>query len=242
VDSSGDIPLDIAEDIEMLWADDGCKAAKAREAEFHLLDSAVYFLKKVRETFVADYEATRQDQLRSRLTTTGIIETSFLIEGQPIKMFDVGGQRGERKKWIHCFDDVTAIMFIAAMSEYNQVLAEDRTRNRMAESLDLFQGIANLQWFVNAAIILFLNKKDLFEEKIKTIDIKDFFPDYEGGLDYDEGVKFIMEEYEDRKSDEEKKLYSHATDATDTRNVQVVWEMCQNIILEQKLKESGLEM
>ena len=40
-------------------------------------------------------------------------------------MFDVGGQRTERKKWIHCFDNVTAIIFVIALSEYNLKLAED---------------------------------------------------------------------------------------------------------------------
>jgi hypothetical protein len=39
----------------------------------------------------------------------------------------VGGQRSERKKWIHCFEDVTAIIFCVAMSEYDQVLHEDET-------------------------------------------------------------------------------------------------------------------
>ena len=53
--------------------------------------------------------------------------------------FDIlGGQRSERKKWIHCFDNVTAVLFVVSMSEYDQVLAEDHRVNRMAESLKLF--------------------------------------------------------------------------------------------------------
>lgn len=40
-------------------------------------------------------------------------------------MFDVGGQRSERKKWIHCFEGVTCIIFIAALSAYDMVLVED---------------------------------------------------------------------------------------------------------------------
>lgn len=43
------------------------------------------------------------------------------------RLFDVGGQRSERKKWIHCFEDVTAIIFCVGMSEYDQVLHEDET-------------------------------------------------------------------------------------------------------------------
>ncbi len=41
-----------------------------------------------------------------------------------IHLFDVGGQRSERKKWIHCFEAVTSIIFCVALSEYDQVLLE----------------------------------------------------------------------------------------------------------------------
>lgn len=40
------------------------------------------------------------------------------------RMVDVGGQRSERRKWIHCFESVTSIIFLVALSEYDQVLAE----------------------------------------------------------------------------------------------------------------------
>ena len=45
-------------------------------------------------------------------------------------MFDVGGQRSERKKWIHCFESVTSIIFCTALSEYDQVLLEQRNQVR----------------------------------------------------------------------------------------------------------------
>lgn len=59
------------------------------------------------------------------MKTTGITETTFRIGDLNYKLFDVGGQRSERKKWIHCFENVTAIVFMAAISEYDQVLVED---------------------------------------------------------------------------------------------------------------------
>lgn len=43
-------------------------------------------------------------------------------------MFDVGGQRSERKKWIHCFENVTSIIFCVALSEYDQVLLEESSQ------------------------------------------------------------------------------------------------------------------
>lgn len=74
-----------------------------------------------------NYVPTDQDVLRSRVKTTGITETTFVIGDLTYRMFDVGGQRSERKKWIHCFENVTAIIFLVAISEYDQVLIEDET-------------------------------------------------------------------------------------------------------------------
>jgi GTPase SAR1 family protein len=82
-------------------------------------------------------------------------------------MVDVGGQRNERRKWIHCFEDVTAIIFVAALSEYDQVLEEDNETNRMVESLKLFEDTINNDWFNRKPIILFLNKVDIFEKKLE---------------------------------------------------------------------------
>ena len=58
-----------------------------------------------------------------------------MIDGKGFEMYDVGGQRNERKKWIHCFEDVTAVIFVAALSEYDQVLYEDTSTNRMVEAI-----------------------------------------------------------------------------------------------------------
>jgi hypothetical protein len=63
-------------------------------------------------------------------------------------MFDVGGQRSERKKWIHCFEAVTSIIFCVALSEYDQVLLEESSQNRMNESLVLFESVINSRWFL----------------------------------------------------------------------------------------------
>jgi len=230
--------------IKRLYADRACQIAFQRSNEFHLLDSAPYFLDSVTldRTFESDYLPTHQDILHARIPTTGIIQTEFKLDKMHFKMFDVGGQRGERKKWIHCFDNVTAIIFIASLSEYDQVLAEDRTRNRMKESLALFEGIVNLPWFKDAPIILFLNKADIFKRKVKTVDIGIYFPAYNGGLDYESGLKFIQEEYFERNANDDKTIYCHVTEATDTENIAFVWKATKHIILEQNLARHGLLM
>lgn len=65
-----------------------------------------------------------------------------------IHLVDVGGQRSERSKWIHSFDSVTSVIFCVALSEYDQVLLEDSSQNRMAESLVLFESIWISRHFV----------------------------------------------------------------------------------------------
>ena len=122
-----------------------------------------------------------QDVLRSRVKTTGITETTFIIQDLTYRMFDVGGQRSERKKWIHCFENVTTILFLVAISEYDQLLFEDETVNRMQEALTLFDSICNSRWFIKTSIILFLNKIDRFKEKLPVSPMQNYFPDYEGG-------------------------------------------------------------
>lgn len=94
-----DSPLDSKADLVALWRDGGIQKAVQRASEFHLLDSAPYFLEAAERILLATYEPNTQDILRSRIATTGIIETEFIIDRLLFRMYDVGGQRGERKKW-----------------------------------------------------------------------------------------------------------------------------------------------
>lgn len=85
------------------------------------------FLEDIDRFFAPSYLPTDQDILRTRLRTTGISETIFDLGSLTYRMFDVGGQRSERKKWIHVFDNVNVVLFLAAISGYDQALVEDRT-------------------------------------------------------------------------------------------------------------------
>lgn len=84
------------------------------------------YFQDITRLFAKDYVPSDQDILRARLRTTGISETIFDLGQLTYKMFDVGGQRSERKKWIHVFDNVQVVLFLAAISGYDQVLVEDR--------------------------------------------------------------------------------------------------------------------
>ena len=96
------------------------------------------------------------------------------------RIIDVGGQRSERKKWMHHFEDVDMVLFLVALSEYDQALYEDGSVNRLQEALDLFNGICQSQWFTQTAVQLVFNKTDLFREKLKTSPLECYFPDFQG--------------------------------------------------------------
>ena len=169
-----------------------------------------------------DYMPNDQDVLRSRVKTTGITETTFIIGDLTYRMFDVGGQRSERKKWIHCFENVTTILFLVAISEYDQLLFEDETVNRMQEALTLFDSISNSRWFTKTSIILFLNKIDRFKEKLPVSPMKNYFPDYEGGDDYAAACDYVLNRFVSLNQHETKQIYTHFTCATDTTQIRFV--------------------
>lgn len=227
--------------IKRLWADKGIQACFSRAREYQLNDSAGYYLSELGRIGASDYAPTEQDILRTRVKTTGIIETQFFFKDLQFRMFDVGGQRSERKKWIHCFEGVTAIIFCVALSAYDLVLAEDEETNRMEESLQIFDSICNSQWFTKTSIILFLNKKDLFAEKIKNSPLSICFPEYTGGNEEEDAREYIrgkFEEVNDRKKG--KALYPHFTCATDTGNIQFVFDAVTDVIIKINLEGCGL--
>ncbi|KAG5441639.1 Guanine nucleotide-binding protein subunit alpha-11 [Clonorchis sinensis] len=156
-------------------------------------------------------------------------------------MVDVGGQRSERRKWIHCFESVTSIMFLVALSEYDQVLVESDNENRMEESKALFCTIINYPWFQDSSVILFLNKKDLLEEKIQYSHLVDYFPEFDGPQRNAEAARdFILKLFVELNPDPDKIIYSHFTCATDTENIRFVFAAVKDTILQLNLKEYNL--
>ncbi|KFM61420.1 Guanine nucleotide-binding protein G(q) subunit alpha, partial [Stegodyphus mimosarum] len=156
-------------------------------------------------------------------------------------MVDVGGQRSERRKWIHCFENVTSIIFLVALSEYDQILFESDNENRMEESKALFKTIITYPWFQNSSVILFLNKKDLLEEKIMVSHLVDYFPEYDGPKqDHIAAREFILKMYLSQNPDPDRMVYSHFTCATDTENIRFVFAAVKDTILQQNLKEYNL--
>ncbi|XP_027725132.1 guanine nucleotide-binding protein G(o) subunit alpha-like [Vombatus ursinus] len=112
--------------------------------------------------------------------------------------------------------------------------------NRMHESLMLFDSICNNKFFIDTSIILFLNKKDLFAEKIKKSPLTICFPEYTGPNTYEDAAAYIQAQFESKNRSPNKEIYCHMTCATDTNNIQVVFDAVTDIIIANNLRGCGL--
>ncbi|KAL1305310.1 hypothetical protein AAFC00_002212 [Neodothiora populina] len=238
-DPDAPLPQRIANATTAIWKDPCMPKVFEHSSEFYLMDSASYFFDEVQRIAQPDYCPTEADVLRARTKTTGIYETRFQMGQLSIHMFDVGGQRSERKKWIHCFENVTSIIFCVALSEYDQVLLEASDQNRMVESLVLFDSVVNSRWFMRTSIILFLNKVDLFRQKLGRSPLVNYFPDYSGGNDVNRAAKYLLWRF-NQVNRAHLNLYPHLTQATDTSNIRLVFAAVKETILQNALKDSGI--
>ncbi|KAI7791359.1 guanine nucleotide-binding protein subunit alpha-11-like isoform X2 [Triplophysa rosa] len=228
--------------IRQLWVDKGIQFCYQRRREYQLLDSTTYFIKNLDRISAEGYVPTDQDVLQVRFPTLGITDHCFHLEKITLRIVDVGGQRGERKKWIHCFENVTSVIFLASLSEYDQRLEETNKDNRMQESLSLFYTTIHSKWFCNSSVILFLNKEDILAEKIQISDLRTYYPEFTGKRrDAQDAKKFIKELYRHeavcRETNNTKSIYCHFTCATDTNNIRNVFNDVKDTVLMNSIHE-----
>lgn len=108
----------------------------------------------------------------------------------------------------------------------------------MHEALMLFESIANSKYFNKSGLVLFLNKMDLFTEKVSSgrSSIVDFFPDYNGGpRDVEAGSRFFAGKFRNLVRDPNKELYVHYTNATDTNLLDKTMRSVQDMIVQRNL-------
>jgi len=239
-----DLDEEVAGIIKELWEREDVKDLFMRRNELNLQveSAAPYYFEHVTRFASAEFKPTQEDMLRARIKTTGIRELHFSIKDVEFTIVDVGGQRSERRKWIHCFDNVTSIIYLAALDEYDMRLEEDNRTNRMEESLQLFGEVSGSQFFADKEIswILFLNKSDLFRDKIKTRPVSQFFKEFpaEKAQDFEASVHFIQELYE-KKYRGQTNLYCYTTCAIDTQNCEKVFSAVRDTVLSLALEDAG---
>jgi signal recognition particle receptor subunit beta len=230
--------------LKLMWNSVAMKKAWVNRAEANVIDGHKVYLDDMDRIASETFRPTQNDVLLARVRTTAAVKERFKIKGATFEVFDIGGQRGERRKWWEVFDqEMDAVIFVAALSEYDQTLTEARRSNRMIEALELFKSVINNQHFAETPIILFLNKKDIFAEKIQYSHIaaQPPFADYIGPrCDFNAGIEYFSTKFKDCIMDDEmQKNYIETTCATDTNQMDFVLDSTRQIILEYNLKFSG---
>eukprot|EP01121_Diplochlamys_sp_Union-15-3_P012246 TRINITY_DN3644_c1_g1_i1.p1 TRINITY_DN3644_c1_g1~~TRINITY_DN3644_c1_g1_i1.p1 ORF type:complete len:352 (-),score=65.01 TRINITY_DN3644_c1_g1_i1:84-1139(-) len=234
-----ELNIEIGESIALLWNDPAIQKVYEMGREISRLGcQTAYYMENVQRISKPDYVPTDEDVFRAKIKTTGIIETLFNAGGFSFNLVDVGGQRTERRKWLHCFDGTTAVIYLAALDAYDLVLEEDENTNRMQESLKLFAEISGSPYFKNASFILFLNKMDLLQDKIKHSPLSNLFPEYEGGSDPKLAIEFIKQKYLEVFTGN--RIFNYLTCALDTDNIKKVFYSVKKILLKSDLDDCGL--
>jgi len=235
-----------ADAIVAIWKNEAFKEILARKAEEAQVQGGIsgaqYYFENCQRFAKDNFLPTKEDLLKARRKTTGVCETQFTVGPTLFTMVDVGGQRSERKKWLHCFGSVSAVLFLTAINEFDMALEEDATTNRLVESLKLWKALTSSQFFRRTPFILFLNKSDLFREKLKKISLTDVFSDYESYSkqnpnmnNFEKGWTYLSKQYQAHFAGGTP-FYPHLTCALDTDQCKIVFQVVQDTLAKEALE------
>ncbi|KAL9982674.1 hypothetical protein ACROYT_G004745 [Oculina patagonica] len=222
--------------LKTFWNDASVQTCYDQRNLFYIDDSAKYFFENLERLSQPNYIPTHEDILHARQQTQGVQERRISVNSYNYRVIDVGGQKNQRKKWIHFFEGVTAVVFFVPLSSYDEFVEEDENSNAMLDSLELFEEISHNGFLENTEFILFLNKHDLFVEKLKTSNLSSCFPDYDGGPDPDRALNYIRDLFLSKKP-ADKHVYLHVTCATDTDLMKAVLKDVFEILVDINLKK-----
>ncbi|KAJ6473078.1 guanine nucleotide binding protein, alpha subunit [Mycena sanguinolenta] len=175
------LPQEVSYAIKMLSLDPSVRKAISRFPHFELSDSAEYFFHSIERLAAENYVPTTEDTLRLRVKTVGIYETKVDFDGQTLMICDTGGELCERKKWIHCFPGTTAVFFLVALNDYQKIMTENESVNRMKDNLELWHSLLKAKernMLASATFILLFNKLDLFLSDFRLEAFSEIFPNY----------------------------------------------------------------
>eukprot|EP01126_Amoeba_proteus_P029929 TRINITY_DN2957_c0_g1_i2.p1 TRINITY_DN2957_c0_g1~~TRINITY_DN2957_c0_g1_i2.p1 ORF type:complete len:224 (-),score=40.44 TRINITY_DN2957_c0_g1_i2:282-953(-) len=208
-------------------------------------DGITHLLTKLREYFKPDFVPTKEDIIRVRVKTTGIIETTFELKGVQFIVCDVGGQRSERRQWIKCFSNVDAVIYLVATNEYDIQLEESAQDDAIFDSLHQWKTISSMEMFQETTFILFLNKIDLFKEKIKRVPLSLIYGDYinfseqhEGLAEDERGIAYFEKAY--RRCCGSKRLYVFPTCVLDQELCNKIFFSIRDVVFQAALDATGL--
>jgi len=233
-------------DLKKLWEDPAIQSLVKNHREQVNAPHISYFWEHVDRILEDDYKPTEEDILRVRVRTAGAYSTIIYVKPEYFEFFDVGGQKPERSKWERVLSShkFSCILFFVACDEWD-VRDEEREFEctKLEMSRIVFREISENQTIdKKAPIFLFLNRSDLFNARIKSdIGFESFkttFPEYSGGQDPDEAMKFLHSKFmADIKRDH---IEHYVTNALDKNSMCPVFEAVKKYIFSSSLDVSGV--
>lgn len=203
--------------------------------------NARYFLDSVGRFVDPNFEATNDDILRGRIKSVGLTSFEFDLGGSQLVVTDAGGQKSERTQWLHNFDDMSCVIYVASAASYDQMTEEDPSMSKLEEALNVFQSLVRSHWFGSKTFQLILNKIDILEEKCSRSSFSAVYPEFKGNnKNPQEILDFIERLFRQRFHPRVEGLYVYRTCATDTKTMQFVVGAVSDMILQENLRWAGM--
>ncbi|PFH46789.1 hypothetical protein AMATHDRAFT_77514 [Amanita thiersii Skay4041] len=244
-------------DMMQLWHDEDVREILRRK-KIRLEEGSGFFLNDLERVTSLRYmpsdvtEGPLDDVLKARLKTVGVAEYTFKMEvpagrdyGAEWRIVDVGGTRNQRPTWVPFFDDVDAIIFLAPISGFDQVLTEDRTVNRLEDSVLLWKDVCSNKLLANVELILFLNKCDILEAKLSSgVRLAKYVRSYgDRENDFDTASKYLRSKFsaiQREYSPNPRRFYAFCTSVTDTTTTSGIIASVRDMVIRRHLKQSRL--
>lgn len=236
--------------MQELWRDKSVRQC-LKEKRIRLEESSGFYLDEINRITAKKYFPTDADVLKARLKTVGVVEHTFTIangsnRGVEWKIYDVGGARNQRQAWAPYFEDVNAIIFLAPISAFDQVLTEDHRVNRLEDSLQLWKSVVSNKLLEKVNIVLFLNKIDLLQAKLDSgVRLNQHMKSYgDRPNDFDSVTKYFYNKFgaihTTYTPNKERELYIHLTCVTDTRRTALIIATVRDSIIRGNLRNMRL--
>lgn len=250
-DEAQDVIHSCSYDIMALWNDRLVREV-LRRRKIRLEESPGFFLNDLDRVTALNYTPNDDDVLRARLKTVGVSEYRCEMEavagresGTEWRIVDVGGSRSQRATWVPFFDDVDAIIFLAPISSFDQVLAEDRSVNRLEDSVLLWKAVCSNKLLANVDLVLFLNKCDILDAKLTSgIRLSKYVRSYgDRPNDMETASKYFRSKFSAihrEYSPLPRKFYGFCTTVTDTTTTAGILASVRDMVVRRHLKQSRL--
>ena len=202
-----------------------------------------YFIHNSDRLLADNYEPTNDDILRARQRTAGFRVTKFTRDKYNWELYDVGGQINERRKWPDIIREhpCIATLFCASLGDMDAQVLEGKMRPLFDITVELFDSMVAQEAEERKTIVLFLNKTDIFKDKLKSGEIKmKNFPKFKGENTYENGVKYFEKLFTDLAARYKRNITIHATCALDTEQARIVLDSIMKDIVATRLINSDL--